>query len=567
MDEQGKKYLEEETYAKKLGEHVAMIMNKGLMCRSFMHNEAYGTFEQNEVLYFDIKDVIAESNAKNEKINQQCDELKKANPIISKYLDLDEQLYFLQGTVEDNETRALVEEKKSKIKSEIEKILQQDKKENNAIGKYLSLREEQGKVEFQVYNQENKFENQFFYIGSLILDLQIKMQGEGKSKEEQEKIIEAYVEGFMSMLDYEKYGDVIGRTKIGAECSLKRVLQEENEDIAERIATDRYGNKTKIDTTIYQANKRYNGFYSILAETIKKSIKTKTNENIEVLYENTEEINRKIQEMKKIKLSEITEGHDYFHFTREIAIHKIVARGLRGDLDSRENAVGNDYENPSVYFSKGEKGVLKTIDVWLRWEYGRITRDSKYPDGSVITVPSALEKTFKRAFDDFKKRRYFQLDLVEGDDKETSDFSYESEDFKKKVTIDHGGPTRRTRWMIGLYTNWQTPKLEDWNMMTHIGGRPIEFDRMKMIVTEQGKTDALSVIEEIYERSRGKENLDLRYLDSFIKYAKVLSIQQGKNATQNIGKGMVNEFSKVEEMKKITDFIKRETRILNSEIR
>ena len=80
--------------------------------------------------------------------------------------------------------------------------------------------------------------------------------------------------------------------------------------------------------------------------------------------------------------------------------------------------------------------------------------------------------------------------------------------------------------MVGSYTNWQTSKLEDWNMMTHIVGKGIEINRMKMIETEQGKSDALSVIVEVYERSRNKEDVDLRYLDSFIKYARVLTKQK-----------------------------------------
>lgn len=556
--------LGEKTYARKLGEHVAMLMNNGLMCKSFTHNEIYGSLEQNDMLYLDIKKIIAESDGKGAEINYQCEELKRNNPIISKYLNLDEQLFYLQGTVEDDETRAFVEENKTKIKSEIKDVLEEDKQENNVIEKYLNLREEQSRIYFQAYNQENKFENQFFYLGSIIADIQNQMRSEGKSEDEQTSIIEAYVEGFISELDFEKYGEVIGRTKIGAERNFKRTLQPE-ENIATRVSTYRYGNNTKINDSIYQANEKYNSFYSALADTMKKTLELiKSNEiHSEASNEEPEEIDRKVQEIKKIKLSDILEGNDFFHFTREKAIPKIVEQGLRGDLDSRENAVGNDYENPSVYFSKGEIGVLKTIDVWLRWEYEIIARGNGYPDGCMITVPSALEKTFRKAFEDFKERRYFQLDLVEGDDKETSDFSYDSEDFKKKGSIEGGGPTRRTRWMLGSYTNWKTPRLEDWNMMTHIWGRPIEIDRMKMIVTEQGKSDALSVIEEIYKRSRGKENIDLRYLDSFIKYVKALTIQQEKNATTNIGRSIIDEFSEVEKMSEITELIRRETRSLN----
>ena len=575
MNEQEVKYLDdltknreklinelgEKEYARRLGEHVAKLMNNGYVCANFAHNEAYGTFEVNDTLYLDIKNIINNSDLKSDEINMQCAELKKNNPILIRYFDIDEQLYYLKGAVDDAETKKIVDEKRRKLEEKIKNILEEDKMENNVIEKYLELRSKQSEIQSGAYNQMSRYIRQFFYIGSLISDLQSQMNKEGKSKIEQESVIEAYIEGFKSSLNFEELAEVIGGNPIGAQNKFKRIFQSK-QDIAQEIASEEQGNKSSLNGLIYQANERYNDFYKMLSESMikKYGIKEKTDER----EENDEEIGGIIQGIKKIKLSEIPESHDFFHFTRETAIPKIAKQGLRGDLENRENAVGKDYENPSIYFSKGETGLLKTVDVWLRWEYGRIAREKKSPDGSMITVPSVLEATFKRVLEDFKERRYFQLDLIEGEDKENTDFSYESEDFKKKGAIDNGGPTRRTRWMLGSYTNWETPKLEDWNMMTHVGGRRIGIDRMKMIVTEQGKSDALSVIEEIYERSRNKENIDLRYLDSFIKYVKILTKQQEENLTQKIGKNTVSELSKVEKMDRLTGFFQREAREFNS---
>lgn len=575
MNEQEVKYLEEltkkrekliselgeEEYARRLGEHVAKLMNNGYVCANFAHNEAYGTFEVNDTLYLDIKNIINNSDLKSDEINMQCAELKKNNPILIRYFDIDEQLYYLKGAVDDAETKKIVDEKRRKLEEKIKNILEEDKMENNVIEKYLELRSKQSEIQSGAYNQMSRYIRQFFYIGSLISDLQSQMNKEGKSKIEQESVIEAYIEGFKSSLNFEELAEVIGGNPIGAQNEFKRIFQSK-QDIAQEIASEEQGNKSSLNGLIYQANERYNDFYKMLSESMikKYGIKEKTDER----EENDEEIGGIIQGIKKIKLSEIPESHDFFHFTRETSIPKIAKQGLRGDLENRENAVGKDYENPSIYFSKGETGLLKTVDVWLRWEYGRIAREKKSPDGSMITVPSVLEATFKRVLEDFKERRYFQLDLIEGEDKENTDFSYESEDFKKKGAIDNGGPTRRTRWMLGSYTNWETPKLEDWNMMTHVGGRRIGIDRMKMIVTEQGKSDALSVIEEIYERSRNKENIDLRYLDSFIKYVRILTKQQEENLTQKIGKNTVSELSKVEKMDRLTGFFQREAREFNS---
>ncbi len=575
MNEQEVKYLEEltkkrekliselgeEEYARRLGEHVAKLMNNGYVCANFAHNEAYGTFEVNDTLYLDINNIINNSDLKCDEINMQCAELKKNNPILIQYFDLDEQLYYLRGVVDDAETKKIVDEKRRKLEERIKNILEEDKMGNNVIGKYLELRNKQSEIQFGSYNQMSKYIRQFFYIGSLISDLQSQMNKEGKSQIEQESVLEAYIEGFKSILKFEELAEVIGGNPIGAQNEFKRIFQSEK-DIAQEIASEEQGNKSVLNGLIYQANERYNNFYKMLSESMieKFGIKEKTGER----EENDEEIGGIIQGIKKIKLSEIPEGHDFFHFTRETAIPKIAKQGLRGDLENRENAVGKDYENPSIYFSKGETGLLKTVDVWLRWEYGRISREKKSPDGSMVTVPSVLEATFKRVLEDFKERRYFQLDLIEGEDNGNTDFSYDSEDFKKKGAIDNGGPTRRTRWMLGSYTNWETPKLEDWNMMTHVGGRGIGIDRMKMIVTEQGKSDALSVIEEVYEKSRKKENVDLRYLDSFIKYVKVLTKQQEENLTQNIGKSIVSELSEVEKMDRLTGFFQREAREFNN---
>ena len=575
MNEQEVKYLEdltknreklinelgEKEYARRLGEHVAKLMNNGYVCANFAHNEAYGTFEVNDTLYLDIKNIINNSDLKSDEINMQCAELKKNNPILIRYFDIDEQLYYLKGAVDDAETKKIVDEKKRKLEEKIKNILEEDKMENNVIEKYLELRSKQSEIQSGAYNQMSRYIRQFFYIGFLISDLQSQMNKEGKSKIEQESVIEAYIEGFKSSLNFEELAEVIGGNPIGAQNEFKRIFQSK-QDIAQEIASEKQGNKSSLNGLIYQANERYNDFYKMLSESMikKYGIKEKTDDR----EENDEEIGGIIQGIKKIKLSEIPESHDFFHFTRETAIPKIAKQGLRGDLENRENAVGKDYENPSIYFSKGETGLLKTVDVWLRWEYGRIAREKKSPDGSMITVPSVLEATFKRVLEDFKERRYFQLDLIEGEDKENTDFSYESEDFKKKGAIDNGGPTRKTRWMLGSYTNWETPKLEDWNMMTHVGGRRIGIDRMKMIVTKQGKSDALSVIEEIYERSRNKENIDLRYLDSFIKYVRILTKQQEENLTQKIGKNTVSELSKVEKMDRLTGFFQREAREFNS---
>lgn len=137
MSEQEVKYLEELTknreklinelgekeYARRLGEHVAKLMNNGYVCANFAHNEAYGTFEVNDTLYLDIKNIINNSDLKSDEINMQCAELKKNNPILIRYFDIDEQLYYLKGAVDDAETKKIVDEKRRKLEEKIKNIL------------------------------------------------------------------------------------------------------------------------------------------------------------------------------------------------------------------------------------------------------------------------------------------------------------------------------------------------------------------------------------------------------------------------------------------------------------
>lgn len=271
--------------------------------------------------------------------------------------------------------------------------------------------------------------------------------------------------------------------------------------------------------------------------------------------------------IKTVKFSEIDEGKKFFHFTREKYISQILKRGLRGDLSVRENAVGGDYDNPAVYFSEGEEGLLKTLDVWIRWEYNRIANRNHLPSGDMVITPIALQKTFERIFEDFKDRRYFQLDLVEGKDRRNSDFSHESEDFKKSKVIKNGGPGHATRWMFGSYTNWDTNELEDWNMMTHVGGRPIEKDRIAMITDERGRSDAISVIQDVYERNKDiSKNWNITYVDSFMKYVNVLTKQMEERKCESIGKDTIKEQDRTDEMDELVELINKEANRLDSKL-
>ena len=342
---------------------------------------------------------------------------------------------------------------------------------------------------------------------------------------EQEKILSSYIHSFYSNIDFEKVNDIIGWN--------------------EKNLNHHFLNTPKSDKVSFSKHMKTEIELSHKKEKLPDSI------DLESCY----------LELKTSKLSELEEKKHFFHFTRESYLPQIVKEGLRGDLKDRENSVGKDDENPSIYFSDGEEALLKTADVWLKWEYNRLTynKEDMRPGGDLVTDPEILKKTFELVFNDFKDRRYLSLDLVEGTDKTTSDFYRESEDFKKKEMLDKGGPNHVELWMFGPYTDWSSAQLEDWNMMTHIGGRYVEKDRITMLTDEHGRSDALSVLMEVYERQKDK-NLDCTYLDSFMGFVHKKSKEMQEKKCRSIGIDVIGKLEKIFQTDEVTRFIESEAK-------
>lgn len=220
--------------------------------------------------------------------------------------------------------------------------------------------------------------------------------------------------------------------------------------------------------------------------------------------------------MKKIKIDELDTNNAYFHFTKEKWIEDIEKNGLTAEPPERENMVVRDKENPCIYFSAGINGLLKTIDVWIRWEYNNIASEMGLPSGHRDINEEALQKTYKKLYEDFKKRKYLKLDLIEGDNPETSDFSFSDPDYKKQMVLKRGKIPTAFRWLYGDYSNFESEIMEDWNMNTHIGKKTIKPNKIMILTDNNGKTDALSVIQEVYQMQ--KNNLNLKNLEEFMSY-------------------------------------------------
>lgn len=243
--------------------------------------------------------------------------------------------------------------------------------------------------------------------------------------------------------------------------------------------------------------------------------------------------------MKYVKTTDLDLDTTFFHFSRIDNRNSIEQNGLVS-VAGGENKAGDDNNNPTIYFSYGADGVLKAIDVWIKWEYNRLRLQKNfrpYPPKEINE--EIMQEVYEKLYNDFKNRNYYSLNLIEGDDPNTSDFSFSGIDRKKQLDyntyledmelykqgrihwLPHY-PNKVMGWMYGSYSNFENGNVmqETWNMNTHIGNKIIPSSRIQIIEGETGRTDGLSIALEIYKKYRSKlYNIDLSRLDVFISYA------------------------------------------------
>lgn len=233
--------------------------------------------------------------------------------------------------------------------------------------------------------------------------------------------------------------------------------------------------------------------------------------------------------MEYIKSSNIDIDRGFFHFTRIDNRQSIQDNGLQA-VAGGENPAGSDKYHKTIYFVKGVVGMLEAIDVWARWEYEEYVKhaDHRINHGFEGYDKSVMLEVYEKMYMDFKDRFYYSVDFKEGKD---GDFEYGDIDIKKATDSrdEQGKPFPNAMWKYGPYSHWGTPEnpnneQEIWNMNTKIGERTIPVDRLKIIETENGRTDALSIILEMYDKYRDKvkpeRNWMFEILDNFIIYAR-----------------------------------------------
>ena len=253
--------------------------------------------------------------------------------------------------------------------------------------------------------------------------------------------------------------------------------------------------------------------------------------------------------LRRISIQDIHNQEDaFFHFTDEANLYDnekgrgIISRGLTSFPRNRPHTVGKDQEHPCIFFVQGFGGILELMDVWIRFEYSKLVGSSNYPHGDIKIDQTLMQEAYRIFYEKFKHSNYFKLDLIAGDNPETSDFNPNEEDFKKKryfrasiynekEAIDN----QFAKWNYGVNTNYKTATMDRWNMTTHInhqGEKIIPPEKIEIIEDSRGRTDAISVIREIYQKFRHIVK-DVDDLDGFMQY--LIAREEKENSKERRG--------------------------------
>ena len=220
---------------------------------------------------------IKNNSIKDKLIWNECKKLKEDYPIISQYCDIVEKIKNLEGRVDDIDTQKRIQEKKERFEKELNNIRTLDKQNGDNISKYEDLRLKQNKIFFYERYYVSKILKQGLFVGSLISDLQEKMKHKGKSTEEINQVLENYVQGFCSNIDFEQISEIFGYDKNYIKRELLNILNNGEKKYSEKLAGYYEGDKKIYDETIYNVNKKYDSFYEKLSNAMIKQLEQQMN--------------------------------------------------------------------------------------------------------------------------------------------------------------------------------------------------------------------------------------------------------------------------------------------------
>lgn len=290
-------------------------------------------------------------------------------------------------------------------------------------------------------------------------------------------------------------------------------------------------------------------------ENKKQKIKKKQMEFYQGNVEKKEN-NGNIKKVNLIELSDEELRHGLFHFSLKKDKNSIDRKGLETRIG--RNSKGIDKQS-SIYFSYGLEGTLETWDVWLKWranrlyspcfqeenkeiieklENGTATEEEKkeyyykaelwneeFSSGKYREDKEKMKFLFDFQIDEMQASNYYLLDLKEGED-----FSFDEIDVKKESNLKRKDRTNDVGYkifheMYGSYSDFESSKVDKWNMNTFLGKQMIiEPNRIKQLTLPNGKNDVLSIITYLHDKYKeitpAEEQVKFDVLDSYVEYVK-----------------------------------------------
>ncbi len=270
-----------------------------------------------------------------------------------------------------------------------------------------------------------------------------------------------------------------------------------------------------------------------------------------------EENNGNIQQVDLSKMPYDKLQNTIFHYSLKKDKSAIDREGLKARIG--RNSAGTDYE-PAIYFSYGLEGALETWDVWLKWRANRLNSpywkeennelvekldngiateqekkeyyykaqlwNEEFISGKYREDNEKMKTLFDFQIDEMLASNYYVLDLKEGEE-----FSFDEVDVKKEHALfqEKNEPEaigyKMFKEMYGQYSNYDSNKVEKWNMNTFLGEDiTISPDRIKQLTLPNGKKDVLSIIEFLYDKYQEKvpknQQVEFDLLDKYMAYVK-----------------------------------------------
>lgn len=269
-----------------------------------------------------------------------------------------------------------------------------------------------------------------------------------------------------------------------------------------------------------------------------------------------EENNGNIKNVNLIELSNEELQHGLFHFSLKKDKNSIDRKNLETRIG--RNSKGIDKQS-SIYFSYGLEGALETWDVWLKWranrlyspcfqeenkeiieklENGTATEEEKkeyyyktelwneeFSSGKYREDKEKMKFLFDFQIYEMQASNYYLLDLKEGED-----FSFDEVDVKKESSLKRKDRTNDVGYkifheMYGSYSDFESSKVDKWNMNTFLGKQMIiEPNRIKQLTLPNGKNDVLSIITYLHDKYKeitpAEEQVKFDVLDSYVEYVK-----------------------------------------------